>query len=212
MASVAATTHDHPEPAAMPPCAPVVATRLDRAAFERPTLQVAHALLGKFLVVRDGDAGERAGMIVEVEAYRGPRDRAAHTWGGRRTARVEPLYGAGGTTYVYLVYGIHWLLNFSTVAAGVPECVLVRGIAPDGGDAPHVLLGPGKVTRYLGIDKRLDGVDAATSALIRLEDRGVRIPARGIRKGPRIGVAYAGPYWAARQWRFWIDGAAKRLA
>lgn len=182
--------------------------RLGREAFERPTLHVARALLGKYIVVRGDDGRERAGMIAEVEAYRGPRDRAAHTWGGRRTARVEPLYGEGGTAYVYLVYGIHWLLNFSTVGAGIPEGVLVRGIVAGTADGPRALLGPGKVTQYLGIDKRLDGVDATTSPLIRLEDRGVRVPARRIRKGPRVGIDYAGPYWAARHWRFWIDVAA----
>ncbi len=67
-------------------------------------------------------------MITETEAYKGPRDRASHAFGGRRTARVEPLYADGGTTYVYLVYGMHWLLNFSTAGAGNPEGVLIRGI------------------------------------------------------------------------------------
>lgn len=185
--------------------------RLGREAFARPTLRVARELLGKFIVCDHGER-EAEGMIVEIEAYRGPRDRAAHTWGGRRTARVEPLYGEGGTVYVYLVYGLHWLLNFSTVGAGIPEGVLVRGIVDLSGKAPREFIGPGKVTRHLGIDKRLDGADVTTSGLIRLEDRGVRLSARDIRKGPRVGVDYAGPYWATRHWRFWIDAAARPLA
>jgi DNA-3-methyladenine glycosylase len=99
--------------------------RLDRGVFNRPTLQVARDLLGKFIV--RNDRGRRlSAMITEVEAYRGPRDRACHAYGGRRTPRVEPLYGDGGTVYVYLVYGMHWLLNFSTAGAEKPEGVLVR--------------------------------------------------------------------------------------
>jgi DNA-3-methyladenine glycosylase len=88
--------------------------RLDRGAFNRPTLVVARELLGKFIVHRRAGRVVHA-MIAEVEAYRGPMDRASHAYGGRRTARVEPLYRDGGTAYVYLVYGLHWLLNFSTV-------------------------------------------------------------------------------------------------
>ena len=144
-------------------------------------------------------------MITEVEAYKGPRDRAAHTHAGRRTPRVEPLYGDGGTVYVYLVYGMHWLLNFSTAGHGIPEGVLIRAVLVDpAGDATS-LVGPGRVCRYLKIDKRLDRADAASSRQLWLEDRGIRIPASRIRNGPRVGIDYAGPYWAARPWRYWID-------
>jgi DNA-3-methyladenine glycosylase len=144
-------------------------------------------------------------MITEVEAYKGPQDRACHTYGGRRTPRVEPLYGEGGTVYVYLVYGMHWLLNFSTAGDGKPEGVLIRGILADPAGKRQVVVGPGKVSRYLRIDKRLDGADATDSKQMWLEDRGVRIPARSVRRGPRVGVDFAGPYWAARPWRFWIN-------
>ncbi len=178
--------------------------RLDRDAFNRPTLEVARALLGKF-IVRARPGGRIAAMIAEVEAYVGPRDKASHAYGGRRTARVEPLYGEGGTAYVYLCYGIHWLLNFSTAGAERPEGVLVRGIVADAEGGMRALLGPGRVTRHLGIDKRFDGVDVARSRELWLEDRGVAIPARKVRRGPRIGVDFAGPFWAAKPWRFWID-------
>ncbi len=176
--------------------------RLARADFNRPTLTVAHDLLGKFIVRRIGRR-EIAAMIVETEAYKGPADRAAHTHGGRRTPRVEPLWQDGGTAYVYLCYGIHWLLNFSTAGAGKPEGVLIRGIAT--GDDDFVL-GPGRVTRYLKIDRRLDGIDATASDRLWVEDRGVRIAPRTVRRGPRVGVDYAGPYWAARPWRFQVSG------
>jgi DNA-3-methyladenine glycosylase len=183
--------------------------RLARADFERPTLRVARDLLGKFIVHRH--RGRRiAAMIAETEAYRGPNDRASHAYGGRRTPRVEPLWREGGTLYVYLVYGMHWLLNFSTAGEGRPEGVLVRGVLVGPRGRKDLISGPGKVTRRLRIDKRLDGADAATSRRLWIEDRGVRIPARRVSAGPRIGVDYAGRYWAARPWRFRIDSGSER--
>lgn len=189
---------------------PVGTRRLGRDDFNRPTLQVARHLLGKFIVRRQRGR-QLAGMITEVEAYRAPRDRASHAFGGHRSARVEPLYRDGGTAYVHLVYGLHWLLNFSTVGTGTPEGVLIRGILVGIAAADRRLLsGPGRVGAYLGIDKALDGVDVTRSTRIWLEDRGIRVPAGRLRKGPRVGIDYAGPYWAARCWRFWID-MSKRL-
>jgi DNA-3-methyladenine glycosylase len=182
------------------------ARRLGRAFFNRPTLTVARELLGKYLVRRDRNRVTSA-MIVEVEAYKGPADRAAHTHGGKRTPRVEPLWADGGTSYVYLCYGIHWLLNFSTAGAEKPEGVLIRGIATGTGGEPKFLLGPGKVTRHLKIDRRLDHLDVTTSDRLWVEDRGVHIPPRLVRRGPRVGVDYAGPHWAARPWRFSIDAS-----
>jgi DNA-3-methyladenine glycosylase len=178
--------------------------RLDRDAFNRPTLEVARHLLGKFIVRRY--RGRRIdAMITEVESYKGPQDRACHAYGWRRTPRVEPLYGEGGTVYVYLVYGMHWLLNFSTAGSGRPEGVLIRGILAEVDGRRELIQGPGKVTRFLRIDKRFDGTDATRSIEMWLEDRGVRVAPGKIRKGPRIGVDFAGPYWAARPWRFWLE-------
>ena len=178
--------------------------RLDRGAFNRPTLQVARDLVGKF-IVRNYQDRQFSAMITEVEAYKGPQDRACHAYKGLRTRRVEPLYGEGGTVYVYLVYGLHWLLNFSTAGKDKPEGVLIRGILTDPATERRLILGPGRVTRYLKIDKSLDGMDATESKRIWLEDRGVRIAPASIRKGPRIGIDFAGPYWGVRLWRFWID-------
>jgi len=182
----------------------VTRTRLTRASFNLPTLRVSRDLLGKF-IVRRHRGRELAAMVTEVEAYKGPRDRAAHTFGGRRTARVEPLYGDGGTAYVYLVYGIHWLLNFSTAGAGTPEGVLIRGVLTADHAKPRLVSGPARVTAYLRIDRRLNHIDATQSAVMWLEDRGIRLPARRIMTGPRVGIDYAGAYWSARRWRFWID-------
>lgn len=174
--------------------------RLNRNDFNAPTLHVARNLLGKYIVRSDED-GELSAMIIETEAYKGVKDRACHTYGGRRTPRVQPLYGDGGTVYVYLVYGLHWLLNFSTAGEGTPEGVLIRGVVTD---REKRILGPGKVTRHLRIDAALGGENVADSPRIRVEDRGIKIPIRRIKTGPRVGIAYAGPYWAARPWRFWI--------
>ena len=152
-------------------------------------------------------------MITEIEAYKGPQDLASHARGGRRTRRVEPLYGEGGTTYVYLVYGLHWLLNFSTVGAGRPEAVLVRGVLGGTADALEPVPGPGRVARHLRIDQRLDGLDATTSDRIWVEDRGITVPSHAVRRGPRVGIDYSGAYWAGRPWRFWIAldlGAPRR--
>jgi DNA-3-methyladenine glycosylase len=177
--------------------------RLGRAAFNRPTLTVARDLLGKFIVHRQG-ACCRTAMITEVEAYKGPHDLASHARGGRNTRRVQPLYGDGGTLYVYLVYGLHWLLNFSTAGAGRPEAVLLRAVLAGAPDAPELIAGPGRAARHLGVDQRLDGTDATLSDRIWVEDRGARISPVTLRRGPRVGIDYSGEYWAARPWRFWI--------
>jgi DNA-3-methyladenine glycosylase len=190
----------------------VAPARLGRDAFNRPTLTVARNLLGKFIVHRYG-RHLRSAMITEVEAYKGPQDLASHARGGRRTPRVEPLYGEGGTTYVYLVYGLHWLLNFSTAGAGRPEAVLVRGVLGGTADAHEPVPGPGRVARHLRIDQRLDGLDATTSDRIWVEDRGITVPPHALRRGPRVGIDYSGAYWAGRPWRFWIAldlGAPRR--
>jgi DNA-3-methyladenine glycosylase len=183
---------------------PVPTRRLDRDFFNRPTLQVTRDLLGKF-IVRNFEGIRLSAMITETEAYQGPQDKASHAFGGRRTPRVEPLYQDGGTAYVYLCYGIHWLLNFSSAGKGRAEGVLIRGILAGNRSERILLAGPGRLTRYLSIDKALDGEDVTTSKRMWLEDRGIRVSARHVRKGPRVGVDYAGPYWAARPWRFWID-------
>lgn len=183
--------------------------RVGRDLFNRPTLAVAPDLLGKFIVRRHGGR-LWAAMITEIEAYKGPRDAAAHTYAGRRTSRVEPLYADGGTAYVYLIYGMHWMLNFSTVGAEIPEGVLIRGVLPE--DSGKAILGPGRVCKFLAIDKSLSGIDAITAEHFWLEDRGIVIPRSCIVRGPRVGIDYAGTYWAARLWRFSIDPSSVAIA
>jgi len=195
------------------PPAPLAAPELGAATppvLPADPVAAAEALLGwRLLVVRDGDV--RSGTIVETEAYGGPEDRASHARAGR-TARTAPMFGPPGHAYVYLVYGIHHCLNVVAHADGSAGAVLVRALRMDGTDDPRVAAGPGRLTRHLGIDRRDDGHPLAAPFAVRLADPGpaaraaVRSP--GIVRGPRIGVAYAGPGWADRPWRFGIRGAA----
>jgi len=135
--------------------------RLGRDFFNRPTLRVARELIGKF-IVRSGRAGRIAAMIVETEAYKGPRDLAAHTAGGRRTARVMPLYADGGTAYVYLVYGLHHCANVVCGPGSKPEAVLLRAAELTEGEelarsrrgqvpSARLAAGPGNLASAFGI-------------------------------------------------------------
>jgi DNA-3-methyladenine glycosylase len=159
------------------------------------TVALARWLLGKALV-RTTARGRTACIITEVEAYDGERDLACHASKGR-TARTEVMYKSGGVWYVYLCYGLHEMLNLVTGPAGYPAAVLIRGV--DG------IAGPGRLTKRLEIDRRLNALPARPDAGLHLEDTGVEIPHSRLKSGPRIGVAYAGPVWANKPWRFWFE-------
>jgi DNA-3-methyladenine glycosylase len=184
---------------------------LGRRFYLRPTLRVARDLLGKVLV-HDTPDGVAAGRIVEVEAYRGPEDRAAHSAGGRRSARNEVMYGPPGHAYVYFIYGMHHCVNVVTRPAGRPEAVLIRALEPTAGEAlmrarrrlPHapawrLCRGPGALCQALGIARPENGVDLVRGP-VRILD-GAPVPSRDVVRTPRIGVDYAGAH-AARPWRF----------
>lgn len=182
------------------------------AAFSDDPVTVARNLLGQRLVRVEG--GKRlAGIIVEVEAYLGAVDRAAHTYGGRRTPRNESMYLRGGHVYVYFTYGMHHCMN---VVCGEREegvAVLLRAIEPTEGldlmfarraaaKRPRDLCsGPAKLTRAFGIDRSQDGLDLRVSRELFIERRRGRAT---ITSTPRIGVDYAGP-WAKRRLRFLIS-------
>ncbi len=185
---------------------------LKRSFYDRSTLKVAEELLGKVLVHRT-PGGVAAGMIVETEAYIGEDDPACHAAPGP-TNRNAPLYGPPGLAYVYLNYGIHYLVNAVTEAEGHPAAVLIRALhpvdgialmkkrrAPDGHhiDDTDLCRGPGNLTRALGItiaDNLLD----LTSSTLTIEDRGL---ARGkLAWGSRIGIRVG----LERPWRCWIAG------
>jgi DNA-3-methyladenine glycosylase len=178
--------------------------------FDRPAASLAIELLGSRLV-HDALEGRVGGRIVEVEAYRGPEDLAAHSSRGR-TPRNSVMFGPPGHLYVYLIYGLHHCLNVVAGPGTKPEAVLIRALALDEGielarrrrgptvtDA-RLASGPGNVGRALGVDRSLNGVDLLDGP-VRVEPRSGRRPE--ISSGPRVGVDYAGE-WAAQPMRFWI--------
>lgn len=153
-------------------------------------LQVARALLGKQLWVQAA-SGLRTGIITETEAYASTHDKASHAAGGKRTARNAVMFGPPGKTYVYLCYGIHHLLNIVTGPEGEAAAVLIRGLTPLAPAAPASAgRGPGKLCRWLGIDRRWNGADVQ-GPQIWLTD-GIQVADDQVAFTPRIGVAYAG--------------------
>jgi DNA-3-methyladenine glycosylase len=178
------------------------------------TLSVARELLGKRLVVPSPKGERVSGRVVEVEAYLGAEDRAAHSYGGRRTRRTETMFGVGGRAYVFFVYGMHHQFNVVTGPEGLPHAVLVRAVEPEEGielmrerrsvsKDRELTSGPGKLCRALGIDLSFDGEDLTTGKRVRLEETGVRFKPEQVAAGPRIGVAYAAED-ALKPWRFWV--------
>jgi DNA-3-methyladenine glycosylase len=168
--------------------------KLPRAFYDRDTVIVAKELLGKYLV-----CGRQVGRIVEVEAYLGPHDRAAHSARGR-TPRNEVMFGPPGHAYVYLIYGMYHCLNVVTERDGYAAAVLLRAVEPVRNIAGKTS-GPGLLCRALGIDHRLNGHDLLSNDFF-LAAPPHEAPVRLVQR-PRIGVDYAG-HWARRQLRFYI--------
>jgi DNA-3-methyladenine glycosylase len=181
--------------------------------YDRPTLDVTADLIGKVLV-HETRAGVAAGMIVEAEAYIGEEDPACHAAPGP-TKRNEPLYGPPGVAYVYLNYGMHYLVNAVTEAKGAPAAVLIRALAPLDGISlmqrrrangkpvreADLCRGPGNLTKALGISLKENRLDL-TSSRLWIEDRG--LAAGRLSWGTRIGITRG----AERPWRCWAAGHA----
>lgn len=167
--------------------------------------KAAPALLGRWLCRRVGDGVVRRWMITEAEAYCGWEDRASHAARGP-TARNRVMFGPPGFWYVYLCYGVHWMLNLVTGPEGYPAAVLLRGVAevlPDGG--LRLVAGPGRLTRALGITKALDGKKCAAGSGLWIEGAGEAPAGWRRRRGPRVGVDYAGARWAGMRYRWWLE-------
>ncbi len=162
--------------------------------FNRSALVVAPELLGKYLVVKK-DGKEEAYMITETEAYDGIEDLASHASKGK-TPRTEIMFGEAGRIYIYLIYGIYYMLNIVTDKKEHPSAVLIRGLKD--------IDGPGKLTKKLGITKVFNTVEALPVNGLWFEDRGEKIDITHIQKSPRIGVDYAGPIWAKKDYRFFL--------
>ena len=167
-----------------------MAVRLDSEFFHRQVDEVAEDMVGKILVHRLPDGSLLKERIAETEAYGGEEDLACHASKGR-TKRTEILYGESGTVYVYLCYGLHWMMNVITGEKDEPQGVLIR--------AGEKHDGPAKLTKYLEIDGGFNGKDICTSPDIWIEDDGFR-PA--IKTAPRVGIDYAGEYWKNVKRRF----------
>lgn len=201
--------------------------RLDAKFFLRDTVLAAQDLLGRYLVRDDG--GEiMVCRITETEAYVGAIDKACHAYGGRRTPRTETLYGAPGTAYVYLIYGMYSCLNFVTGPEGTASAILVRGGVPvynedaiarrrfgvtaeamSAYQRKNFLNGPGKLCKGLSIDRTLNNLPLGSGPLylahelsgLGLERRPDALP---FHTGKRVGIDYAGEA-VDFPWRFWLD-------
>ena len=166
--------------------------RLLKEFFIRDVLEVAPDLPGKNIVVRLKDGKYDRFQVTDVEAYRGKEDKACHASKGR-TARTEIMFDEGGKLYVYLIYGMYWMLNVVTGEENTPQAVLIRGV--------ENYSGPGILTRSFGIDRTYYGEDLTISERIWFEDTGT-YPL--VKNSPRIGIDYAGQYWKSRLWRYYI--------
>ena len=188
--------------------------RPPRAFFRHDPVRVARELLGHRLVSGVGDI-PTAGIIVETEAYLGLPDKAAHTYGGRRTRRNRTMWGAAGHAYVYFVYGMHHCMNVVAGETGDPVAVLIRALEPDTGIdtmferrrrvrcATDLCSGPAKLCQALGIDLSLDGENLSSSNRLCITSPVRRLPPATIVAAPRVGIAYA-EEWQHEPLRFFV--------
>lgn len=171
----------------------MISNRLEAAFFGRDVLAVAPELVGKTLVRSYDSTIKQEFVITEVEAYRGCEDLACHASKGK-TARTDVMFRQGGLVYVYLIYGMYWMLNFVTGEPDNPQAVLIRGLAG--------CYGPGRLTKRLDISRDFYGEDLSMSTRLWVEDRD---SSPNLITAPRIGVDYAGKEWASKPWRFYTD-------
>jgi DNA-3-methyladenine glycosylase len=172
---------------------------IDLTFFERDVLDVAPGLLGNYLVIADEFGRIKKYLITETEAYRGEQDQACHASKGR-TKRTEIMYHSGGCIYVYLIYGVHWMLNFVTGPTDDPQAVLIRSL--------FGIEGPGRVTKALNINKNHYGL-----SLIPAQNIWCETGLTGItyKSSTRIGIDYAGRVWREKPWRYIIDIKTKNF-
>lgn len=200
--------------------------RLERPFFARDGITVARELLGKILV-HETSLGTIRGIITETESYMGEGDKGSHTYGGRRTERTEPMYHAGGTSYVYLIYGMYSCMNIAAMEEGIPQAVLLRKVEPADGPSrermehlragqaekrgrklnldsvkKHLADGPGKLCIAMEITRSDNDLDMTVSPDFYVTE-GIRVEPGQIRTGKRIGIDYAEEA-ADYLWRFYL--------
>ena len=187
---------------------------LPESFYTRDTVQVARDLIGKTLIRQEGK-WRISGLIIETEAYRGEEDLACHCRVGR-TPRTEIMYGPAGKAYVYLIYGLYWLLNIVTEREGNPGAVLIRAIEPLEG---HEIIagrraglkrenwtnGPGKLSQALNIHGDLNGLDVCSTAEPLFIEQGKPVPDEIIQSGPRVGLDSVPEPWRSKPWRFMVN-------
>lgn len=169
-----------------------MAERLDKSFFIRDVLEVAPEMLGKIIVRKFADNHIEKFVITEVEAYSGNGDLACHASKGK-TKRTEVMFREGGMVYVYLIYGMYWMLNIVTGAENDANAVLIRGV--------QGISGPGRVGKALHLDKSFYGENLFTSERIWIENAE---PILKYKTSPRIGIDYAGEPWISKPWRFFL--------
>jgi DNA-3-methyladenine glycosylase len=164
--------------------------RLQKDFFKKDVLDVAPLLLGKYIVRKFDNREIKKYKITDTEAYRGEEDLACHCSKGK-TPRTSIMYEEGGKIYVYLIYGMYWMLNFVCYKEGVPQAVLIRGITN--------FDGPGKLGKELQLNKEFNGKEISNSEKIWIEDNNKTVK---YTTKPRVGIDYAGEIWKNKLWRF----------
>lgn len=187
--------------------------KLTRKFYLRDACTVAYELIGKILVHRQNE-NITSGIIIEAEAYRGPEDKAAHSYNNRRTARTEIMFHDGGFAYVYMIYGMHCCFNITANISGKPEAVLIRALEPLEGidimkarrktdNMKNLCSGPGKLCCAMGITRELYGEDLCSENLYVMDNKK---PAPIVRTSPRINIDYAEEYINV-PWRYYAEGS-----
>src|SRR6056297_977255 len=159
--------------------------------FQQDVLEIAPDLPGKLLMRKDSGGEQKAYRITEVEAYRGEEDLACHASKGK-TPRTSVMYEPGGVWYVYLIYGMHWMLNVVTAEKNNPQAVLIRGV--------EAWNGPGKLTKALEITKEFNGRPLAKATGLWIASDNQSPDKNTVLQAPRIGIDYAGNYWKNKPW------------
>jgi DNA-3-methyladenine glycosylase len=191
--------------------------KFKRSFYMQDTIVVAKGLLGCFLVHRTLE-GITKGKIVEIEAYMGPNDKGAHSYGGRHTPRMDPLYNTGGYAYIFQLHGHNYCFNVVTQKIGIPQAVLIRGLEPIQGldlmakrrnidistglrsKFKNLTNGPSKLCQAMDIDTSLNGIDLCGDELFITSGKTFDDE---ILSAPRVNIDYAEEY-KDKQWRFFL--------
>lgn len=167
--------------------------KLSKGFFKKDALELAPLLLGKKLICVSKNGSISRYKITEIEVYRGEEDAACHASKGK-SKRTEVMYYEGGVLYVYLIYGMYWMLNIVTGEENNPQAILIRAV--------EGVEGPGRVGKLLNLDKSFNAEDLSSSERIWLEDAPI---VKSYKTSTRIGIDYATDKWRLKPWRYMID-------